>query len=61
MIARGGVALGLVPAFGYVAVCLASPAAWVLADLFLFPAFFHSVKILKTDSRHHLRQRKNRY
>ena len=47
MIARGGVALGLVPAFGYVAVCLASPAAWVLADLFLFPAFFHSVKILK--------------
>ena len=22
-------------------------AAWVLADLFLFPAFFHSVKILK--------------
>ena len=47
MIARGGVALGLVPAFGYVAVCLASPAAWVLAVLFLFPAFFHSVKILK--------------
>ena len=47
MIARGGVALGLVPAFGYVAVCLASPAAWVLANLFLFPAFFHSVKILK--------------
>ena len=34
MIARGGVALGLVPAFGYVAVCLASPAAWVLADVY---------------------------
>ena len=47
MIARGGVAICLVPVFGYTAVCLASPAAWVLADLFLFPAFFHSVKILK--------------
>lgn len=47
MIARGGVAICLVPVFGYTAVCLASPAAWVLADLFLFPAFFHTIAIMK--------------
>ena len=29
-----------VPAFGFSAACLASPAAWILADLFLFPAYF---------------------
>ena len=28
-------ALGLVPVLGFTAVCYASPAAWVLADLFL--------------------------
>ncbi len=27
-----------VPALGYPAVCFASPAAWVCADLFLVPA-----------------------
>lgn len=30
---------GKVPAFGYMAVCAANPAAWVAADLFLFPAY----------------------
>lgn len=40
MAARAFVALCLVPAFGYNAVCFASPAAWVLADVFLIPAFF---------------------
>lgn len=29
----------MVPAFGYIAVCAANPAAWVAADLFLFPAY----------------------
>jgi putative MATE family efflux protein len=38
MAARTGVALLLVPAFGYTAACFASPAAWVCADLFLLPA-----------------------
>ena len=38
MAARTGVALLLVPAFGYTAACFASPAAWVCADLFLAPA-----------------------
>ena len=44
MIARGGVALGLVPVLGFTAVCYASPAAWVLADLFLVPCYFYCVK-----------------
>ena len=39
MIARAAVALGLVPVLGFDAVCLASPAAWVLADCFLIPAY----------------------
>ncbi len=47
MAARGIVALCLVPAFGYQAVCFASPAAWVLADLFLFPAFAYCFRAMK--------------
>ena len=38
LIARGAVA-ALVSVFGFTAVCYASPAAWVLADCFLIPAF----------------------
>ena len=40
LVARGVVAMGFVPYFGYNAVCFANPMAWVLADLFLIPAFF---------------------
>ena len=40
MVARGALAL-LVPAFGFTAACFASPAAWILADLFLLPAYLH--------------------
>lgn len=40
MVARGGLSL-LVPYFGFNAACFASPAAWILADLFLIPAYFH--------------------
>ena len=43
MIARGAVA-GLVSVFGFIAVCYASPAAWVLADCFLIPAYFVCLK-----------------
>lgn len=39
MVARVIVGVMMVPAFGYIAVCAASPAAWVAADLFLFPAY----------------------
>ena len=44
MVARGITGLFLVPIFGFAAACFASPLAWVLADLFLIPAYF---KILK--------------
>ena len=36
----------LVPAFGFGAVCFASPAAWVLADFFLIPTYFRCMKRL---------------
>lgn len=44
MVARVGVALALVPALGYGAACLADPAAWILADAFLLPAYIHCMK-----------------
>lgn len=47
MAARVGVSVLLVPVWGYNAICLANPAAWVAADLFLFPAYGHAVKQLK--------------
>ena len=47
MIARTAVAYLLVPSMGFMAVCLASPIAWILADLFLVPAAAHCIKRLK--------------
>ncbi len=41
MIARMLVALLLVPSLAFNGACLANPAAWVLADCFLFPCYFH--------------------
>ena len=51
MIARVTVALFAVPRWGFYAVCLASPAAWILADLFLFPAFFYCLRRLISNDR----------
>lgn len=39
MVARGIFGLCLVPMLGFSAACFASPAAWIMADLFLFPAY----------------------
>ena len=47
MIARAFVGFFLVPAFGFMAACFASPAAWVLADCFLIPAYISCYKKLK--------------
>lgn len=41
MIARAMTGFLLVPVFGFPAVCLGSPIAWILADSFLIPAFFY--------------------
>lgn len=47
MIARCICGFWLAELWGYTAICFANPAAWILADLFLVPAYFHSVKVLK--------------
>lgn len=46
MIARSLVAFFLVPKLGFLGACFASPLAWILADLFLIPAFFFVYHIL---------------
>ena len=46
MIARGAMALLLVPKFGFDAVCFANPAAWIMADAFLVPMYFYGMKRL---------------
>ncbi len=43
-VARGVFGLCLVPMLGFSAACYASPAAWVMADLFLLPACLWSLK-----------------
>ena len=47
MIARGMVGFVFVPTFGYTAACFAGPVAWIMADLFLIPAYFYVLKKLK--------------
>ena len=47
MVARTLVGFAFVPVFGYVAACFASPVAWIFADAFLFPAYFHVLKKTK--------------
>ncbi|TCL59270.1 putative MATE family efflux protein [Kineothrix alysoides] len=46
MVARSLAGILLVPAFGFVAACFASPLAWIFADLFLIPAYIHVRKKL---------------
>lgn len=41
MVARILVSLLAVPTFGYLAVCLGDPTAWIFADAFLIPAFIY--------------------
>lgn len=40
MIARTVAGLVFIPCFGFVGACVASPFAWLLADVFLIPAYF---------------------
>ena len=47
MVARALVGLVFVPICGFTAACFASPLAWVFADCFLIPAFFHCRKKLQ--------------
>lgn len=47
MAARSLVGFCLVPVFGYAGACLANPAAWIAADLFLIPAYFRVMRRLE--------------
>lgn len=47
MIARVVVGFALVPVFGFLAACYASPAAWICADLFLISAYFVCIRKLQ--------------
>jgi len=47
MVARTLAGIVLVPAFGFLGVCLAAPLAWVFADAFLIPAYFGIMKKLE--------------
>lgn len=47
MIARALAGFALVPAIGFTGVCLGNPIAWIFADAFLIPAYFHVRKVLE--------------
>lgn len=47
MVARTLVALLLVPLLKFDGACLANPAAWIMADIFLFPCYFRSIRVLR--------------
>lgn len=49
MVARSLVAFTLVPRIGFIGACLGDPVAWVFADCFLIPAYFHVMKILRKE------------
>lgn len=48
LIGRAFVAMVLVPFFGYDAAVWANPAAWLMADAFLFPCYFMVIRKLRT-------------
>lgn len=50
MAARTFVGFVLVPHFGYPAACFANSLAWLMADIFLIPAFYICFKKLKRNS-----------
>lgn len=51
MVARATMGIIAVPLFGIYGAVFGGPAAWVLADCFLIPAFHHCVKKLKSARR----------
>lgn len=47
LVGRAVLAIWLVPRIGFLAVCLAAPVAWVLADAFLIPMYFVGLRKLR--------------
>lgn len=56
MVGRIIASLVLVPLIGFVGICLASPIAWIMADLFLVPAYCHTINRMKNISFLNLKQ-----
>lgn len=54
MVARAGVAMALVPHFGFAAVCIANPAAWIMADLFLVPTYIVCMRRIEQKMKDHI-------
>jgi hypothetical protein len=46
MLARTAFGLWVVPAWEWMGVCFADPAAWCAADIFLFPAMYFLLRHL---------------
>ena len=53
LVARALVSFGFVSIFGFNAVCLASPVAWIFADALLLTTYFIKMKQLKVQLEHH--------
>lgn len=49
MVARAFIGFVLVPKFGFDAACFGNPFAWLLADIFLIPAYIHVCNKLKKE------------
>lgn len=47
MLARAIAGFALVPAMGFTGVTLGNPIAWIFADAFLIPAYFHVKKVMR--------------
>lgn len=51
MLARSAFGLYFVPKFGFLAAGFSSPAAWIMADALLVPAFFVIMKNLNREKK----------
>ncbi len=49
MVARTVVGFVFIPLYGYNAACFSNPAAWVMADVFLIPAYIYVIRKVKRD------------
>ena len=47
LVGRAIVAFGLVGSFGFAAVCIANPVAWLFADAILLPLYFSKLRLLE--------------
>ena len=47
MLARAIAGFALVPVMGFTGVTLGNPIAWIFADAFLIPAYFHVKKVMR--------------